>query len=142
MRNAESRTRANQTGFTLIETIITLIVLSIAIVGVISVFSAGMKGSANPLILNQATQFARGELDQVFGEKMQTGGFGTIVSGGCVLTLLPGFTSCSRTVCFVPAMDLTDTSTCLGATDYKLVTVTVDHPATGAVSVDSLVTDY
>jgi len=35
-------------GFTLIETIITLVVLSIAAVGVLSVFTSGMKGSAIP----------------------------------------------------------------------------------------------
>jgi prepilin-type N-terminal cleavage/methylation domain-containing protein len=140
MRNAEWRTRANQRGFTLIETIMTLVVLAIAAVGVLSVFTTGIKRSANPLILNQATQLARGELDQVFGEKMLTGGFGTITDGLCVLSL-PTFT-CSRTVCYVPAGDLTDTSTCLAATNYKLVTVTVNHPVTGDVNVESLVTNY
>ncbi len=139
-RGTRDEGRGRMAGFTLIETIITLVVLSIAAVGVLSVFTTGIKRSANPVVLSQTTQLARGELDQVFGEKMLTGGFATIVSGVCVLTL-PGFT-CSRTMCYVPAGDLTDTSTCGAATDYKLVTVTVTHPVLGDVSMESLVTNY
>jgi len=130
----------NSKGFTLIETIITLVVLSIAIVGVLSVFTTGMKGSANPLIISQATQFAQGEMDQVFGEKAGAGGFGSIVSGGCVVTL-PGF-NCSRTVCYVSTADLNSTAACGVVTNYKHVTVTVTHPTIGNVSVESLVTNY
>ena len=131
--------KSGKNGFTLIETIITLVVLSIAVVGVLSVFTSGIKGSANPLLLSQATQFAQGEMDQIFGEKMVPGGFGSIVTGGCVLTQPdPGFT-CTRTVCFVTLADL---NTCGAPTNYKHVTVTVNHPVIGSVSVDSLITDY
>jgi len=131
-------------GFTLIETIITLVVLSIAAVGVLSVFTSGMKGSANPLILSQATQLAQGEMDQVFGEKA-TNGFsaGTLVTGSppCNSTILAGF-FCTRTVCFVPAGNLNDQSNCAVATDYKHVTVTIAQPVIGSVSVESLITNY
>lgn len=132
----------NSKGFTLIETIITLVVLSIAAVGVLSVFTSGMKGSANPLILSQATQLAQGEMDQVFGEKAAPGlGFGSIVTtAGCVLTL-PGF-GCSRTVCYVSPASLNSTAACGVATNYKHVTVTVTQPTIGNVSVDSLITNY
>jgi prepilin-type N-terminal cleavage/methylation domain-containing protein len=145
-QNKESGVRSRKSGengFTLIETIITLVVLSIAAIGVLSVFTVGIKGSANPLLLSQATQFAQGEMDQVFGEKLApAGGFGTIVSGGCVLTLLPGFASCIRTVCFVTPADLNSTAACGVVTHYKHVTVTVNHPVIGNVSVDSLISDY
>src|ERR1700687_155525 len=110
MRNAGWRARKNQAGFTLIETIITLVVLSIAVIGVLSVFTTGMKGSANPLIISQATQLAQGEMDQIFGEKMGAGGFASIVPSGGVLTL-PGF-ACSRTVCYVTPANLNDTTAC------------------------------
>ena len=134
------RPTPNSKGFTLIETIITLVVLSIAAVGVLSVFTAGMKGSANPLIISQATQLAQGEMDQVFGEKAVPGGFGTIASGVCVLTL-PGF-NCSRAVCYVPSTNLNDITACGAVTKYKHVTVTVTQPVIGSVSVDSLITNY
>jgi prepilin-type N-terminal cleavage/methylation domain-containing protein len=126
-------------GFTLIEIIITLVVLSIASMGVLSVFTSGMKGSANPLILSQATQLAQGEMDQIFGEKAAPAlGFGSILTtAGCVLTL-PGF-GCSRTVCFVTQANL---NTCGAATNYKHVTVTVTQPIIGSVSVESLITNY
>jgi prepilin-type N-terminal cleavage/methylation domain-containing protein len=127
-------------GFTLIETIITLVVFSLAAVGVLAVFTSGMKGSADPLILSQATQFAQGEMDQVIGEKALPGGFGSIVTGGCVLTM-PGFI-CSRTVCYVSPADLNSIAACGVATNYKHVTVTITQPILGTVSADSLITNY
>jgi prepilin-type N-terminal cleavage/methylation domain-containing protein len=132
--------RSGARGFTLIETIITLVVLSIAAVGVLSVFIAGMKGSANPLIIDQATQLAQGEMEQILGEKTGAGGFGSIASGGCVVNL-PGF-NCSRTVCYVTTADLNSTAACGVVTSYKHVTVTVTQPAIGNVSVESLITNY
>lgn len=136
--------KSGESGFTLIETIITLVVLSIAAVGVLSVFTSGMKGSANPLILSQAMQLAQGEMDQVFGEKA-TNGFsaGTLVTGSppCNSTILAGF-FCTRTICFVPAGNLNDQSNCAVATNYKHVTVTIAQPVVGSVSVESLITKY
>ncbi len=139
--NSELHT-PNSKGFTLIETIITLVVLSIAAVGVLSVFTSGMKGSANPLLISQATQLAQGEMDQVFGEKVANGfGAGTLVTGNppCQSAMILDF-ACSRTVYFVnPAVDLNTPS---AATNYKHVTVTITQPVIGNVIVDSLITNY
>jgi prepilin-type N-terminal cleavage/methylation domain-containing protein len=139
IQNVELRT-PNSNGFTLIETIITLVVLSIAVIGVLSVFTTGMKGGANPLIASQATQYAQGEMDQIFGEKAGAGGFGSIINGSCVLTLA-GF-NCSRTVCYVTPADLNSTAACGVATNYKHVTVTVNQPLIGDIKVDSLISNY
>jgi hypothetical protein len=79
-------------------------------------------------------------MDQIFGEKTGAGSFGSIVNGGCVLTL-PGF-NCSRTVCYVTTADLNSNVACGVATNYKHVTVTVIQPTIGNVSVDSLITNY
>jgi prepilin-type N-terminal cleavage/methylation domain-containing protein len=131
-------------GFTLIETIITLVVLSVAAVGVLSVFTNGMKGSANFLLLSQATQLAQGEMDQVFGEKAANGfGAATLNQGtpACNSTMLPGF-NCTRTVCFVLAGNLNDQSNCAVATSYKHVTVKISQAVIGDVSVESLITNY
>ena len=141
MINPQSEIRnPKSNGFTLIETIITLVVLSLAAVGVLSVFTSGMKGSANPLILSQATQFAQGEMDQVFGEKAANG-FNTIAVGNplACATAVAGF-NCSRNIYYVNSGNLN--TQVGGPTNYKHVTVTVTQPVIGNVSVDSLISDY
>jgi prepilin-type N-terminal cleavage/methylation domain-containing protein len=128
-------------GFSLIEIIITLVVLSIAAVGVLSVFTAGIKGSANPLLINQAVQLAQGEMDQVLGEKTANG-FAAIAIGnplGCNSTMLAGF-NCSRNIYYVNPGAL-DTQVG-GPTNYKHVTVTITEANIGSVILDGLVTNY
>jgi prepilin-type N-terminal cleavage/methylation domain-containing protein len=136
--------RANKSagGFTLIETVITLVVLSIAAVGVLSVFTTGIKGSANPLLVDQATHLAQGEMEQVLGEKLANGFTG--VGSSCITTMLPGFT-CGRTICYVsPTLPngLNDTSACGTVTNYKHITVTISQAVIGSVSVETVVTNY
>jgi MSHA pilin protein MshD len=130
-------------GFTLIEIIITLVVLSIAAVGVLSVFTSGMRGSANPLVLSQAIALAQEQMDETIALK-KSGGFNAVapVAPGPFIPAVAGFTW-SRTVNCVTAVDL-DTSTgappC--ASGYAHVIVTVTNTVVGSVSVDTVVTDY
>lgn len=129
-------------GFTLIEVIVTLVVLSIAAVGVLSVFTTGMKGSADPLIINQAISLAQGEMDVIMSVKRQVNGFttlGIVVNGACTSTMLAGFT-CARNIYFVNAAALN--TSVGGPTDYKHITVTVTAPVVGDVVLDGLVTNY
>jgi prepilin-type N-terminal cleavage/methylation domain-containing protein len=145
MRNAEFK--KGKGGFTLIEIIITLVVLSIAAVGVLSVFATGLRGSADPLLMSQATQLAQGELDTVIGIKVASGfNAATLpaVTGQACKTqasLLPGFV-CTLDICFVPAGDLNDTSTCGTATSYKRVAVTITNTTIGNVTAVTLLTNY
>jgi prepilin-type N-terminal cleavage/methylation domain-containing protein len=135
----EDRRQKTNSGFTLIEAVITLVVLSIAAVGVLSVFTVGSKGSANPLLVNQAIGLAQGEMEQVLGEKMAPGGFAAIGTGAgipCVSTIL----NCNRTIYYVnPGALNTQVG---GPTNYKHVTVTITQPTIGSVSVESIVTNY
>jgi prepilin-type N-terminal cleavage/methylation domain-containing protein len=135
-------------GFSLIEIIITLVVLSIAAVAVLSVFTTGIKASANPLLMNQAVQLAQSEMDQNIGEKKaNTFNSANLAANAApaaclsAASMLAGF-NCSRTICFVPAANLNDTSNCTVATSYKHVTVTVTQAAIGSVNLDGLVTNY
>ncbi len=133
--------KLSRRGFTLIETVITLIVLSIAAVGVLSVFTVGMMGSANPLIVGQAVHLAQGEMDQVLGEKTANG-FGSIATGNplaCVSTMLSGF-SCSRNIFYVDPGDLN--TQVGGPTSYKHITVTISQPSTGDISMETVITNY
>lgn len=130
--------RRGKDGFSLIETIIVLAVLSIAAVGVLSVFSAGMQGSADPLIVNQALLLAREKMEEAFAQK-RVSGFGavTTINPGAPAFPAPFNTySWSRVVdCdpgFVP---------CPG--EYKRVTITVSWNAgTDSVSLVTLIADY
>src|SRR5574337_941551 len=63
------KTDKNSGGFTLIEIIITLVVLSIAAVGVLSVFTTGISGSADPSLAGQATQLAQERMDAIMGDR-------------------------------------------------------------------------
>lgn len=148
MFNAEYRARKNHYGFTLMETLIVLVVLSIAAVGVLTVFTTGMMGSADPLLINQAVQLAQGETDQNIGEK-EVNAFNSpnlavnTAPVACLsaASMLPGFT-CGRTVCFVPAANLNDASNCTSATNYKHVTVTVSQATIGTVTMDTVISNY
>jgi prepilin-type N-terminal cleavage/methylation domain-containing protein len=78
-RSQESEVRSQKSeggtsGFTLIEIIITMVVLSIAAIGVLTVFTTGIKGSAEPLIVDQATQLAQQIMEQkVIGLTLSNG---------------------------------------------------------------------
>jgi len=141
MRNAEWRAGKKQAGFTLIETIITLIVLSIAAIGVLSVFTAGMKGSANPLILNQAISLAQERMDSAIALK-KSGGYNAVVT---INPGVPAFAapfnvfSWTQIVTCVAA-DLVTPAACTSG--YRIVTVTVTHALIGDVALDTLVTNY
>ncbi len=129
-------------GFTLIETIMTLVVLGIAAVGVLSVFTTGIRGSANPLLVDQATQLAQGELDQIIGEKAVVNGFASIAIGNplaCKSGMLAGFT-CNRNIFYVNPGNLN--LQVGGPTNYIHITVTVTNTTIGTVTVDGLVTNY
>lgn len=129
-------------GFTLIEVIVTLVVLSIAAVGILSVFTTGMRGSADPLIINQAISLAQGEMDVIMSVKKQVNGFttlGTVVNGACTSTMPAGFT-CARDIYFVDAGALN--TSVGGPTDHKHVMVTITAPAVGDIVLHGLVTDY
>ncbi|MFA5073426.1 MAG: type II secretion system protein [Nitrospirota bacterium] len=134
-----------QAGFTLIETIITLIVLSIAAIGVLSVFTFGIGRSADPLIVGQATQMAQGELDTVIGIKTANGfsspDLNTGTGQACKTAMLTGF-NCSLDICFVTDVSLDNTGTCNTPTLYKRVAVTVTNPTGGSVELVTLLTSY
>jgi prepilin-type N-terminal cleavage/methylation domain-containing protein len=133
-------------GFSLIEVIITLVVLSIAAVGVLSVFATGIKGSANPQLVDQATQLAQGEMDRIVGDKALIGFFDPIFDptspSPCdsASIMPPGF-SCIRTFDYVQPGDLT-TPVTPTVTEYILVTVTISQATIGSVKVVTLITNY
>ncbi|MCK9419923.1 MAG: type II secretion system GspH family protein [Nitrospirae bacterium] len=144
--------KSEEKGFTLIETIITLIVLSIAAVGVLSVFTTGMKGSANPLILNQAVSLAQERMDTIIGDRMNPArGYTwitTAVSPYLPETPVTGFPAFNRsvTICCVSDVNLNYTPPCAlfppCASGYAHITVTVSNTTVGDIDLDTVVTNY
>jgi prepilin-type N-terminal cleavage/methylation domain-containing protein len=140
------RRKSAESGFTLIETIITIIVLSIAAIGVLTVFTIGTKGSASPLILDQAIALAQEKMDETIALR-KSGGFAAVaaVPAGPFAPPVAGFTW-SRTVnCVTAVNDLSPSGTppCPpAAEDYELVTITVTHTVTGDVQLTTLMTNY
>jgi len=130
---------AGEGGFSLIEIIITLVVLSIAAVGVLSVFISGMKGSADPLILNQATALAQEKVDEAIALK-KSGGYAAVLAAGGVPFAAPyGEFSWVQAVTCVDSGLVAPAACTVG---YKIVTVTVTHAVIGSINLDTLVTDY
>ncbi len=148
----------NSKGFTLIETIITLVVLSIAAVGVLSVFTTGIKGSANPLILNQAISLAQEKMDIIIGDRENPArGYAWIAAADYNTNPLkympenpvPGFANYNRSVTIFCVDAGTGTLNfnngqpfpCVSS-GYVHVTVTVASALIGNVTLDTLVTNY
>lgn len=149
MRKAKEHRLENKqsAGFTLIEIVITLVVLSIAAVGVLSVFTTGMRGSANPIVLDQANQLAQGELDAVTGIKQASGfSYAALAAGtgqACKTagSMLAGF-ACTLDICFVPQGNLNDISNCGTATNYKHVTATITQATIGNIKLETIMANY
>lgn len=137
----QSSNMASVQGFTLIETIIVIVVLGLA-TGILIPFFVSLKGSAAPVLTQQGVSLVQGELDQMIAEK-RANGFGSIATGtlGCALPMPTGFT-CSRSVCYVPSTDLNDTSTCTTVTGYKQAAVTVTNTMGGDITAATLLTNY
>jgi prepilin-type N-terminal cleavage/methylation domain-containing protein len=137
----DRRQRSNERsgGFSLIEIIVTLLVLSIAAVGVFTVFTTGSRGSADPLILNEAIMLVQEKMDEVIALN-KSAGYATVGAdpGGPFAAPYDAFTW-NRTITCVAA-DLVTPAAC--TVGYKIVTVTVSHATTGSIHLDTLVTNY
>ncbi len=121
----------------------TLIVLSIAAVGVLSVFTVGITGSTNPLIINQAVSLAQEKMEEAIALR-QSGGFNAVVpNAGAAFPAPFAAFSWARAVVCVTALDLnTSTGAPPCASGYARVTVTVTNALIGNVDLNTLVTNY
>ena len=148
MQSANYRVKNNQDGFTLIEIIITLVVLSIAVVGLLSVFATAIKVGANPVVLNQAIALAQEKMDAIIGDSMNTSrGFTYIIPGNYPSDIpVTGFNRSVTIFCVNAGALNTDNGVAPGAggcaSGYTHVKVTVANNAIGSVSLDGLVTNY
>lgn len=142
----------NERGFTLIELIITIIVVSVGALGLVSALSFTTSRSIHSDLMTTANALAQERLEQFFAEKQANGYASPLLNIGMTADppLLPPYADYARTVdiCYVnsallaPDCDPAPPNIDLG---YKQVTVTVVNtrlPQGSLVSLVSLLTDY
>ncbi len=142
----------NQKGFSLIEAIIVIIVISVGAIGVLSVFITGMKGAGNPLVTIQAVELGQEKLDIVIGDRQNTArgySYATTPANYPAENPVTGFSSFNRSIAIAcvttanfNAAGSAPAPSCVGVTNYARVTVTVTHSAIGSVTAVTLVTNY
>ncbi|WDT77128.1 MAG: hypothetical protein MPW16_07880 [Candidatus Manganitrophus sp.] len=141
MRKASIRAGSvSERGFTLIEIVIFIVVLGL-LGGLLIPLTVSLRGSPQPVLAQQAIALAQAELEQAVAQRRANGFAG--VTAGCTPGLMPSpaFT-CTRTVCYVPAGNLNDTSNCATVTAYRRVQVTISHATIGSVTAVTLFTNY
>ena len=86
-----SGNRPRQTGFTLIELIIFIVVVGVGVAGILSVYTTSIKSSADPLVRKQAVAIAESLLEEILLKDATdpnggTNGRTTCQSGGAAST--------------------------------------------------------
>lgn len=138
-----SRSMARTThGFTLIETIITIVVIAIAAASFAVPFMTSLGGSPKAALTQQALSLAQGESDQLIADK-KANGFGSIPTGnsGCVLPMPGGF-NCNRNICYVPVTNLNSAGACAVVTNFQRATITITQAVAGTVTAVTLLTNH
>lgn len=98
----------NFSGFTLVEMIITIVVISVGLTGVLLTFQTVVKSSADPLVTKQLISIAEAQMEGAMLKE-----FGTLVSGtdtSCVMCP-SGYSSKVKVLTGVTWQDIPNTTT-------------------------------
>lgn len=117
-----NRKRGAQRGLSLIELVVFIVVMSIAVVAVMTGLSSALRGSLSPGQMTQATQLAQERMELILTTR-QTQGYSGIFDP-CTTCILPGYTVAPLTSEAWPVN--TDTA------KYRVLVVTVTKTDTGA----------
>ena len=152
--------RSRLSGFTLIEMIITIVVVGVGLAGVLVAFSTTIKSSSDPMVRKQVVAIAEGMMEEItLKPYVDPGTGGSIAAGSCDRSAADdmqdyvGYTS--RSVCDVdgtPVAGLAtyrvsvvlDTAAALGslATNVTKITVTVSNGGAQSFSLVGWRTKY
>ncbi len=140
--------RAVEGGFTLVETVITIVVVGIAFVVLLS-FTQSLRSSGDPVVLQQGVSLAQERLDQIVADRRDTTtprgfSYATNPANYPAESPVTGFAGFDRSVaiaCFA-ATPFTGAGTAPApdcpTPGYARITVTVTNSATGSLSVVTL----
>ena len=133
----------NRKGFTLIEVLITIVLLSIITSGIMTMFSTFTQNNADPSVMTQATALAQEKLDQVIADKQNSArGFNYVTNVNYPAeNPVAGFAGFSRSVNVIYVNSGALNTAVAGPTNYKNVTVTVTA-STGNVTTSTLIGSY
>ena len=121
---------SNQTGFTLIELVLTVIIVGICFLSLVAVFSTSLVGSSDSEHTTIATFLAQEKMEQILADKNGRG-YGYIVNSSYPAeNPVPGYPGYSRSVIIAEM------------SDYKIVVVKVSHPESPDVELTTEVTNY
>ena len=120
-------------GFSLIEMVIAIIILSIAVGTVLSAFSNVIKSTVTPELIDVSTDLAEKEMERVVGQRF------SVIANEATTAYTGSYSNYSYKVdvAAVPVALASDA----GMISYKQVTVTVTHATAGAVSLTTIVTN-
>lgn len=146
------RKRPAHSGFSLIEVIIAMLLISVGVLGVLSAMNTLVKGSADPMVRKQAIAVAESLLEEITLKDFAnpTGGYtgtdrtqfddvsdyagytttGIVDIGGTAISGLSGYNVSSVTVANAALGSI-------ASTDAKLITVTVTAPGGEAISMSA-----
>ncbi len=129
-KNSPSFRRFGESGFTMVELIVTLIFIGIALTALLSSFSTSVVKSTDSETLTLAVELAEAKLEQIQSDKSGRG-FPYIVSENYPDETNPdGYEGYTRQVRIMAYQD------------YKEVTVSVSHPEMETVSISTIVANY
>ena len=146
------RKRPAHSGFSLIEVIVAMLLISVGVLGVLSAMNTLVKGSADPMVRKQAIAAAESLLEEITLKDFAnpTGGYtgtdrtqfddvsdyagytttGIVDIGGTAISGLSGYNVSSVTVANAALGSI-------ASTDAKLITVTVTAPGGEAISMSA-----
>ncbi len=145
---------SDERGFTLVETIMVIVLLGIVGAAVLLPFITSLRGSADPVITQQAIFLAQEKLDQMIADRRDTAtprgySYATNPSNYPAENPVSGFTGFSRSVdiaCFTgtpfTGSGSAPSPNCATPYDYARITVTVTHAAVGNVNAVTLLGNY
>ncbi|VUD56778.1 hypothetical protein TDB9533_02394 [Thalassocella blandensis] len=157
MQQSSQNTKLRQNGVSLIETLVFIVVVSIALGAVVKVFSAAVENSVDPVVRTRALELAQAQLDEIlsrkFDENTPSGGVpacNTSAGVPCAGIVADGdyddvgdFNGYSNTshpnhtisVIVVEAGD--ELSTTIGNANARRITVTVTVPGSSAIQLSA-----
>ncbi|HTN44356.1 MAG TPA: prepilin-type N-terminal cleavage/methylation domain-containing protein [Nitrospiria bacterium] len=123
----------NSKGLTLIEVILTIVILAVAIPGVFSAVDFMTARQVNTIGTTTAADLAQERMEQIEGDRMNPArGFGYVTAGNYPAeNPVAGFPNYNRSVTITCFTNSTLTTTALCPTHYKKVEVTVQAVGVG-----------